>query len=62
MVAPNADFVYRPTSVLEPFAYGPAERHPLDEIAERDLGVELLVDSFGWVDADRIGSSTPTTG
>ncbi len=52
MLAPNADFVYRPTSVLEPFAHGPAERHRLDEIAE-EIGVELVVDRLGWVDTDR---------
>jgi sulfide:quinone oxidoreductase len=50
LLAPNADFVYRPMTVREPFACGPAERHPLGEIAA-DLGLELLVDSFAWVDA-----------
>src|SRR5436305_15179326 len=50
LLAPNAEFVYRPLAVREPFAFGPAERHPLAEIA-RDAGVELLVDSFAWPDA-----------
>jgi sulfide:quinone oxidoreductase len=49
LIAPNADFVYRPMSVLEPFAYGPARRHDLAEIA-RDIGVELVVDRFAWLD------------
>ncbi|MEA2372947.1 MAG: sulfide:quinone oxidoreductase [Solirubrobacteraceae bacterium] len=52
MIAPGEDFIYRPTSVLEPFAFGPAGRHPLDEIAE-DVGVELVVDSLAWLDADQ---------
>ncbi len=52
MIAPEPDFVYRPMSVVEPFAFGPAARHPLAEVAS-EIGVELLVDSFAWVDADR---------
>ena len=51
LIAPNHDFVYRPMTVREPFAYGAAQRYPLDEIA-RDIDVDLLVDSFAWVDAD----------
>jgi sulfide:quinone oxidoreductase len=50
LLAPNTDFVYRPMTVREPFAHGPAERHPIGEIAA-DLGAELVVDSFAWVDA-----------
>ena len=50
LVAPNAEFVYRPMTVREPFAYSAAQRYPLGEIAE-DIGAELLVDSFAWVDA-----------
>ncbi len=37
MIAPNAEFVYRPMTVREPFAYATARRYPLDEIA-RDIG------------------------
>jgi sulfide:quinone oxidoreductase len=33
LIAPDANFAYRPMAVREPFAYGPAQRHPLSEIA-----------------------------
>jgi sulfide:quinone oxidoreductase len=49
MLAPGADFVYRPLTVREPFAHGLAERYPLSEMAE-DIGVELRAQSFAWVD------------
>jgi sulfide:quinone oxidoreductase len=52
LIAPNADFVYRPMTVREPFAYGPAERYPLSEIAA-EVGAALLVDSFAWLDPQR---------
>jgi sulfide:quinone oxidoreductase len=48
MLAPNADFVYRPLTVREPFAHGLAERYSLSEMAE-DIGVELRAQSFSWV-------------
>ena len=41
LIAPNADFVYRPMTVREPFAYGPARHHALAPIAA-DIGVTLL--------------------
>ncbi len=50
LVAPNADFVYRPMAVREPFAYSPAERYAISEIAA-DIGVALIVDSFASLDA-----------
>jgi sulfide:quinone oxidoreductase len=50
LVAPEPDFVYRPMAVGEPFAHGPAPRYPLDEIA-KEIGAELIVDRFAWVDA-----------
>lgn len=50
MLAPSAEFVYRPMSVGEPFGSGQAQSYPLEEIAS-DLGVELRVDSFKWLDA-----------
>jgi sulfide:quinone oxidoreductase len=37
LIAPNAEFSYRPMTVREPFAHGQAE---------------LIVDEFGWVDTD----------
>jgi sulfide:quinone oxidoreductase len=49
MLAPNAEFVYRPMTVREPFSYPLAQRYPLEQIA-RDLGVELQVDSFQWLE------------
>jgi sulfide:quinone oxidoreductase len=52
MVAPNPEFAYRPMTVREPFGYALARRYPLDEIA-RDIGVELRVDSFKWLDSEQ---------
>ena len=52
MIAPDPEFVYRPMTVREPFGYAEARRYPLDEIA-RDIGVELLADSFKWLDRER---------
>ena len=52
MIAPDPDFVYRPMTVREPFGYAVARRYPLDEIA-RDIGVELRVDSFKWLERER---------
>jgi sulfide:quinone oxidoreductase len=50
LLAPEPEFVYRPTSVLEPFSIGGAQRYPLDEIV-RDIGAELVPDGFKWLDA-----------
>jgi sulfide:quinone oxidoreductase len=49
VVAPNAEFVYRPMTVREPFAYGPARRYPLTPIVH-DAGGKLLAGELGWVD------------
>jgi sulfide:quinone oxidoreductase len=49
VIAPNAEFVYRPMTVREPFAYGEARRYPLESIV-RDAGAKLLVDELLWVD------------
>ena len=51
LLAPEPDFVYRPLSVREPFAYGTADRYDLAEIAA-DLNVELVVDRLSWIDPD----------
>lgn len=49
LLAPAADFVYRPLRVREPFA-GPAARHySLAEFA-RNTGVEFRHDAFKWLD------------
>jgi sulfide:quinone oxidoreductase len=45
------EFVYRPMRVTEPFGGTLARHYPLDEIA-RDIGVELVLDKFKWLDAD----------
>jgi len=52
VLAPSADFVYRPMTVREPFAYGAARRYPLEPIV-RDAGARLLTGELGWVDPDR---------
>jgi sulfide:quinone oxidoreductase len=52
MIAPNPEFVYRPMTVREPFGYAVARRYPLEEFA-RDVGVELQVDSFKWLEGER---------
>jgi sulfide:quinone oxidoreductase len=50
LLTPEAEFVYRPMAVAEPFARGHAERHRIDEIA-RDLGAELVAGRLTAVDA-----------
>ncbi|MGO9247651.1 MAG: NAD(P)/FAD-dependent oxidoreductase [Solirubrobacteraceae bacterium] len=52
LVAPNAEFAYRPLAVREPFAYGPAHRYPLQRIAQ-DAGAQLLVDELAWIEPDK---------
>ena len=51
LLAPAQEFVYRPMSVREPFAYSAAHHYPLDEIT-RDIGVEFVRDAFKWLDPD----------
>jgi sulfide:quinone oxidoreductase len=52
VIAPDAEFVYRPMAVREPFAYGPAHRYPLAPIVS-DAGARLLCDELAWVDTDK---------
>jgi sulfide:quinone oxidoreductase len=52
LIAPNTEFVYRPMTVREPFAYGQARRYPLAPIV-RDAGAKLLTDELAWVDPDK---------
>ncbi len=52
MIAPNAEFVYRPLTVREPFGYSEARHYSLEDIAA-DIGVELRADRFRWLDAER---------
>jgi sulfide:quinone oxidoreductase len=49
VLAPNEEFVYRPMTVREPFAYGPARRYPLAPLVS-DAGAKLLSDELVWVD------------
>jgi sulfide:quinone oxidoreductase len=52
LIAPNAEFVYRPMTVREPFAYPTASHHPLQLIAS-DAGARLLVDELEWIDPEK---------
>ncbi len=52
VIAPNEEFLYRPMTVREPFAYPAARRYPLAQIAH-DAGAELLSDELAWVDPAR---------
>jgi sulfide:quinone oxidoreductase len=49
VLAPNAEFVYRPMTVREPFAYAAADRYELAPIV-REAGAELVVDELARVD------------
>jgi len=51
LLAPDAQFTYRPMSVGEPFSFAPARRYPLAELAAH-AGARLLAGSFAWVDPD----------
>ncbi len=54
LLAPDAEFVYRPQAVREPFALGAADRYDLREIVA-DLGAEHVADRLSWVDPrDRV--------
>lgn len=58
LLAPEADFVYRPMSVAEPFCLGHAEHHSLAAIAG-DFGATVVRDSLAEVDPE---ARTVTTG
>jgi sulfide:quinone oxidoreductase len=49
VIAPNSEFVYRPMTVTEPFAFGGARRYPLAPIVA-DAGAKLLVDELSWIE------------
>ncbi len=49
VIAPADEFVYRPMTVVEPFAYPPARRYPLAPMIS-DLGAKLLKDALSWID------------
>jgi sulfide:quinone oxidoreductase len=48
-IAPEEEFVYRPMTVREPFAYGSARHYPLAPILA-DAGARLLAGELEWVD------------
>jgi sulfide:quinone oxidoreductase len=60
LLTPEAEFVYRPMAVAEPFSRGHAQRHRLDEIA-KDLGARLVRGSLAEVD-DRTRTAVTGTG
>jgi sulfide:quinone oxidoreductase len=49
VIAPNSEFVYRPMTVSEPFAFGGARHYPLAPILT-DAGATLLVDELSWLE------------
>lgn len=49
LLAPEPEFVYRPSAVREPFSYEMTRRYPLAAFAE-SVGAELIHDSLAWVD------------
>lgn len=51
LLAPEAEFVYRPMRVREPFGYSSAKRYALEDLA-RDIGAELVQDAFNWLNPD----------
>ena len=51
LIAPNEELVYRPMTVGEPFALGPARRYPMRVIA-RDNDAVWIKDSLASVDSD----------
>lgn len=52
LLEPEAEFVYRPLRVREPFAGPAAGVYPLAEIAG-DVGAEWKRDAFKWLDRER---------
>ena len=61
LVAPEAEFVYRPIAVQEPFSYPAAHRYSVADIAS-DAGARLVQDEFRWVDpAGRIAHTATAT-
>jgi sulfide:quinone oxidoreductase len=51
LIAPDPEFVYRPATVGEPFAHGPAERFPIAEFAAA-IDAELIVDRLARITPD----------
>jgi sulfide:quinone oxidoreductase len=52
VIAPNSDFVYRPMTVTEPFAFGGARHYELAPIIAH-AGAQLLADQLGWIEPEK---------
>jgi sulfide:quinone oxidoreductase len=52
LLTASSEFVYRPMTVVEPFAYPAAQRYSLAQIAE-DAGAQLVTDRLSWVDPQK---------
>jgi len=52
VLAPKSEFVYRPMTVREPFAFAGARHYPLAPIVA-GAGAELIGDGLVWVDPER---------
>jgi sulfide:quinone oxidoreductase len=52
LIAPDAEFSYRPLAVSEPFALGHADRVPLSRFTD-EVGGELIVEAVVGVDDER---------
>jgi sulfide:quinone oxidoreductase len=59
LLAPEAEFRYRPMAVVEPFGVGSPYEFPIAELAA-DVGAELLHEALVSVDPDRRLASTAT--
>jgi sulfide:quinone oxidoreductase len=53
LIAPDADFTYRPLTVAEPFGHGHAHRVPLARFAS-DTGAELVLEGVDSVGDDEV--------
>jgi sulfide:quinone oxidoreductase len=62
LLSPAEEFVYRPMTVAEPFAYPRAYRYSVAEVAS-DFGAELKHAALDWVEPDqrRVHTSTGET-
>jgi sulfide:quinone oxidoreductase len=52
VIAPGEEFVYRPMTVREPFAYGQASHYPLARIVG-DAGALLITDALEWIEPEK---------
>jgi len=59
LLARDADFVYRPMRVREPFGYIEARQYPLEDLSG-EIGFELVRGAFKWLDPDHRTVHTDT--